>query len=85
MSIHIKGITFLASLLLASAAFAAEGTSERFQKLDLDGDGRISSTEASRDPQLSAQWDQIEKKDDNYMDRSEFSAFETMEEGKTGE
>ncbi|MCA1804943.1 MAG: hypothetical protein LC646_06320 [Xanthomonadaceae bacterium] len=85
MSIHIKGITFLASLLLASAAFAAEGTSERFQKLDLDGDGRISSTEASRDTQLSAVWDQIEKKDDGYLDRSEFSAFETMEESNVAE
>ena len=85
MSIHIKGITFLASLLLASAAFAAEGTSERFQKLDLDGDGRISSTEASRDPELSAVWDQVEKKEDGYMDRSEFSAFETMEEGNVAE
>ena len=80
MSITTKSLTFLASLLLASAAFAAEDTSERFQQLDLDGDGRISSTEASRDAELSTVWDQIEKKEDGYLDRSEFSAFETMQE-----
>lgn len=75
-----KALTLLASLLLASTAFAAEGTSERFQKLDQDGDGRISATEASHDPELSSAWDRIEKKEEGYLDRSEFSAFETMSE-----
>ena len=80
MSMTIKGLNFLASQLLATAAVAAEGTSERFQQLDRDGDGRISAAEASQDPALSASWDQIEKKEEGYIDRAEFSAFETMDE-----
>lgn len=80
MSMTTKSLTFLASLLLATAAVAAEGTSERFQQLDQDGDGRISATEAAQDPALSAAWDRIEKKEEGYIDRAEFSAFETMDE-----
>lgn len=80
MSITFKSLTFLASLLMASAAFAEGDTSERFKLLDVDGDGRISAAEANRDPQLSTVWDQIEKKEDGYIDRSEFSAFESMNE-----
>ena len=80
MSITFKSLSFLASLLMASTAFAAGDTSERFKQLDVDGDGRISAAETNRDPQLSAVWDQIEKKEDGYIDRSEFSAFESMSE-----
>jgi Ca2+-binding EF-hand superfamily protein len=83
MNATSKVLTFLASLLLASTAVAAEGTSERFQQLDVDGDGRISAAEASRDPELSSSWDQIEKKENGYLDRSEFSAFEEQTGGES--
>jgi hypothetical protein len=77
MNATFTGLTFLASLFLATAAFAAgDSSDERFKQLDVDGDGRISAAEASRDPALSTSWDQIEKKEDGYLDRSEFSAFE---------
>jgi hypothetical protein len=86
MNATFTGLTFLASLLLATAAVAAGVTSDRFKQLDVDGDGRISAAEANRDPVLSNAWDQIEKKEDGYLDRSEFSAFEeqTGEESSPG-
>ena len=79
-----------AALLAAGAAHAAGpmgGTpgaqhddAAAFQKLDKDGDGVISRSEAERSPALSAQFDKLDKNQDGVLDEAEFAQFEEAEE-----
>lgn len=71
---------FLAALLLSAGASAGEQASEQFKQLDEDGNGQLSAVEASKDPELSTSWSRVDKDSSGSIDRSEFSAFETMQE-----
>lgn len=67
----------------AQSAFA-EGTTTGFSAIDTDVDGYISTTEAATaDSNLNAQWKKLDKDKNGKLDKSEFSAFETMHERAT--
>lgn len=76
------------SAFVALSAFAANalaGESAHFTELDTDGNGMISSEEASVDPKLSEDWATADKNQDGQLERAEFSALEhksKMEMGK---
>ena len=72
---------FFASSAFAAAALAGEA--DHFTKLDADGDGMVSSEEATADPILSKDWAEIDLNQDGQLERAEFSAFEQM--SKEGE
>ena len=72
---------FVASSAFAAAALAGEA--DHFTKLDTDGDGMVSSEEATADPILSKDWAEVDLNQDGQLERAEFSAFEQMsKEGK---
>lgn len=59
---------------------AAGGTQMSFRQLDADGDGYITSQEASNSPALTGQWQNADRNSDGRVDQSEFSAFEMQME-----
>ena len=62
------------------AGGATGGTQMSFQQLDADGDGYITSEEASNSPVLTGQWQNADRNSDGRVDQSEFSAFEMQME-----
>ncbi len=46
-----------------------------FNRLDDDGDGRLSRDEASADARLADQWTSADKNNDGWIERSEFETF----------
>ena len=73
-----------ATILAASAAFAADPTvtdntrmaaadTAAFNKLDADGDGRVSAIEAANDSKVAAGFTQADADKDGYLTRSEFA------------
>ena len=72
---------FVASSAFTTAALAGEA--DHFTKLDADGDGMVSSEEATADPVLSKDWAAVDLNQDGKLERAEFSAFEQM--SKEGE
>jgi len=78
----VFGLT--ATILAASAAFAADPTvtdntrmaaadTAAFNKLDADGDGRVSAIEAANDSKIAAGFTQADADKDGYLTRSEFA------------
>jgi Ca2+-binding EF-hand superfamily protein len=73
-----------ATILAASAAFAADPTvtedtrmaaadTAAFNKLDTDGDGRVSAIEAANDSKVAAGFTQADADKDGYLTRAEFA------------
>jgi len=75
-----SAFALLASLMLASTAFAggSSETSDHFNALDANQDGAISVEEGQKDPTLSESWAEADTNQDNSIDPTEFSAFESM-------
>ena len=73
---------FVASSALAATAMAGE--TDRFTKLDADGNGMISSEEAAADPNLTQDWVTADVNQDGQLERAEFSALEEKSKAKTG-
>ncbi|MCO6442357.1 MAG: hypothetical protein J5I81_15070 [Nitrococcus mobilis] len=80
---------FSGALAMSSAASAggvgSSGTTEQwtgFNKLDQNGDGRISQQEADAQPMLAERFKRLDKNNDGHLDHGEFSRFEAMERGK---
>ncbi|ADE14727.1 conserved hypothetical protein [Nitrosococcus halophilus Nc 4] len=77
------------SFMLANTAFSAgqgmeEGQQQQtFSGLDQNQDGYISEEEARDWRTLSSKFDEADRNSDQKIDRSEFSAFEIMEEEKS--
>lgn len=82
-----------AAALLASVAFAADPgnstmssskidtSSSAFTKLDADGDGRVSATEAANNTQLAGVFSQADADKDGYLSRDEFKAANNAKAG----
>jgi hypothetical protein len=73
-----------ATILAASAAFAADPTvtdstrmaaadTAAFNKLDADGDGRVSAIEAANDSKVAAGFTQADVDKDGYLTKAEFA------------
>ncbi|HVY81305.1 MAG TPA: hypothetical protein VG994_10020 [Steroidobacteraceae bacterium] len=73
-----------ATILAASAAFAADPNENEntrmaaadtaaFNKLDADGDGRVSAIEAANDSKVAAGFTQADADKDGYLTKSEFA------------
>ena len=73
-----------ATILAASAAFAADPTvtdntrmaaadTAAFNKLDADGDGRVSAIEAANDSKVAAAFTQADADKDGYLTKAEFA------------
>ncbi|HEU4623641.1 MAG TPA: hypothetical protein VFS52_02695 [Steroidobacteraceae bacterium] len=73
-----------ATILAASAAFAADPTENEntrmaaadtaaFNKLDADGDGRVSAIEAANDSKVAAGFTQADADKDGYLTKAEFA------------
>jgi opacity protein-like surface antigen len=78
-----------ATILAASAAFAADPTvtedtrmaaadTAAFNKLDTDGDGRVSAIEAANDSKVAAAFTQADVDKDGYLTKSEFANMARM-------
>jgi Ca2+-binding EF-hand superfamily protein len=78
-----------ATILAASAAFAADPTvsedtrmaaadTAAFNKLDADGDGRVSAIEAANDSKIAAAFTQADVDKDGYLTKSEFANMARM-------
>lgn len=67
---------------LAAQGLTSEG-SGTFERLDADGDGRLSADEASAVPALAAHFGEGDADHDGSLDKSELSAFEATR-GMTG-
>lgn len=75
------------SAFVVSSMFAASvlaGESGQFTQLDADGNGMISSEEASVDPKLMQDWDKADVNKDGQLERAEFSALEQKSKMETG-
>ncbi len=66
-----------AALALAAAGFLTSAIAEdAFSALDTNGDGAISSEEASANDMLYKGWETADTNQDGTVDAAEFSAFE---------
>ncbi len=73
---------------LATGVFAQPTTAEanaspsasptQRQKMDKDGDGRISRAEAANRPKMAQYFDQIDTNKDGYLSRDELKAAQAM-------
>ena len=72
--------TIVVALLFASSAWAGEHAGASFDDLDQNQDGLVSAEEASQNPRLSDQWNQVDGDASGDIDKAEFSAFEMMDE-----
>src|SRR4051812_19925302 len=77
---------FSATMLAVSAAFAADPTvtdntrmaaadTAAFNKLDADGDGRVSAIEAANDSKVAAGFTQADVDKDGYLTKAEFASL----------
>ena len=78
----IVGAAFVACSAFSASALAGE--SGKFSQLDTDGNGMISSEEASADPTLVQQWNTADVNKDGQLERAEFSALEQKPKADTG-
>lgn len=66
---------------LAALAFlagtAAQAGENKFRNLDADANGYISQEEAASNADLQSRWQDLDADQNNQLDMSEFSAFET--------
>lgn len=71
----MKGFPFLVALCLATAASIATAASpehgQRFDRLDANGDGRLSREEAAAYPELAQRFEQIDANKDGFLSRDE--------------
>ncbi len=58
------------------------GMHERMQKLDANGDKRISRAEAAAKPEFAQRFDQLDANRDGYLDRSDWQARMTQKRGE---
>jgi Ca2+-binding EF-hand superfamily protein len=66
-----------AALALASAGFLSSAIAiDAFTALDTNGDGSISSEEATASQTLYNGWESVDSNQDGAVDAAEFSAFE---------
>lgn len=78
----------LAALLAATTTVAFAGSQEgmkeqghtSYKALDANGDGVISPEEATANPNVAAQFDQLDANGDSQLDQGEFARFETKSE-----
>ena len=77
----VKNVIAGVVVALFMMSFAIAGTTDKtmFNQFDTDGDGYISKQEASQREDLQKNWEQADKDNDNKLDVSEFSAFESRE------
>jgi hypothetical protein len=70
----------LACLALAAAGFVATAVAgeDAFAALDSNGDGNISSEEATANEALYKGWEAADANQDGSVDAAEFSAFEAQ-------
>jgi hypothetical protein len=75
----------LATLLFITAAGGSGlAASALFDDLDANKDGQVSADEASSESELTEAWSTVDTDKDGAIDRTEFSAFESLQ-GKPGE
>ncbi|MFP4560819.1 MAG: hypothetical protein ACLFRB_09320 [Thiohalorhabdus sp.] len=87
-----RSLALVAALLIGSAgAVQAEmheeghaGGTEKFEKYDKDGDGKISMEEAKEagSEKLSENFESYDQDGDNALDQGEFARFESEETGE---
>lgn len=75
---QLIGLSFI--MMSAGAALAAGMDTAEFDALDQNQDGQLSAEEVSQNPTLSEKWTEIDADASGTIDRSEFSAFESMDE-----
>lgn len=73
-----KLLGFSLATLFTSATIAADMDTVQFESLDQNQDGQLTAEEASRDATLSENWTAVDKDANGAIDKSEFSAFESM-------
>ncbi|MBA1147546.1 EF-hand domain-containing protein [Ectothiorhodospiraceae bacterium WFHF3C12] len=74
----------LAAVLAAATTVAFAGSQEgmkeqghtAYKALDANGDGMISPEEATANPNVAAQFDQLDANGDSRLDQGEFARFE---------
>jgi Ca2+-binding EF-hand superfamily protein len=78
------------SALLATAAVAGdddtrskEGSADTFKTLDVDGDGKISKTEATANASIAGNFESLDSDSDGFVSKSEFKR-NTMPKPKPG-
>lgn len=76
----VKTVCGLSALLVFSPLFADSDLSDKFNQLDVNGDGYISSGEAADQSELLRQWANVDQNADGQIEMSEFSAFEGLSE-----
>jgi hypothetical protein len=76
----IKYIVGLGLVLLYLPAYSGDDPNkEKFNRLDTNQDGYVSTEEATGNKDMLSKWTDIDKNSDGKLEYSEFSAFETME------
>ena len=87
MKTTIVGIAVLAlsasGVALAGGMQSSKGEqpSAMFKKLDKNGDGTISQSEAQANPTLEKNWSEADANQNGEVSESEFSAFEATQQG----
>jgi hypothetical protein len=69
----------LATLLFFTAAgITGLASSATFEQLDANKDGKVSAVEAGKDIEVTEMWSTVDTDKDGAIDRTEFSAFESL-------
>ncbi len=76
--------TFATLLFITAAGTCGAAAGPTFDQLDVNGDGQLNVTEAGGDSALSAQWSAVDTNQDGAINRTEFSAFESLQQ-KSGD
>lgn len=72
----MKNIAFAIAICVATMASVATAAApeQRFEKLDTNGDGRLSREEAASYPELAQRFVQIDANKDGFLSREELTA-----------
>jgi hypothetical protein len=75
------------SAVVAAASSSVPHSSASFEQLDANNDGQVNADEAGNDIELIRMWSSVDTDNDGRIDRTEFSAFESLraEPGESGE
>ena len=71
----MKKVAFVLAICAATMSIAtAAAPEQRFEKLDTNGDGRLSRAEAAAYPALAQRFAQIDANKDGFLSRDELTA-----------